>query len=252
LFDFNSLPDGANNAAVQTYFNTIAPGLVTVYGAVAEQDYSGDGHAVRQSEIVSNGSTRFITLGTTDGATSFAAAVLHTGYDTFIRNIGGDRSPNTPWGTFTNGSTTDKFVLKFSVPSYSISFDWEVFPDGACNTCGTSSSSYPDFELWAGLQGAANAAYVYKSVGTGGDFPGIKTYGTNSYPQGLGHFQADFATPVTRVEFVDWPATIGIDRLDPVFVPEPQTLSLMGLALAGLGLMRRRNMASLGPRVTLS
>ena len=49
VFDFDGvqLTNGTgNNAAVQTYLNsTVGTGIVTVYGAVAQRTYNGDGHA---------------------------------------------------------------------------------------------------------------------------------------------------------------------------------------------------------------
>jgi hypothetical protein len=49
VFDFDGvhLTNGTgNNAAVQTYLDsTVGTGIVTVYGAVAQQTYNGDGHA---------------------------------------------------------------------------------------------------------------------------------------------------------------------------------------------------------------
>jgi len=62
----------------------------------------------------------------------------------------------------------------------------------------------------------------------------------NGFAQGIGTFSTTFASGVTRLEFVDWPQRIGIDRLDPTRVPEPGAISLLGLALITLVFARRR------------
>ncbi len=236
-FDFDGVQlngGTGNNAAVQTYLNnTVGIGVVTVYGAVAQQTYNGDGHANTDNH------NRSVTLGTTNGATSATDyARFHTGYDTFITNVGGD-NPNSTYGQTGN----EKIVFVFSSPIYSVSFDWEIFPDGACNRCSPSSSSYPDFELWAGRGTTElydfNASYFPVSA-------------PNGYPQGLGHFSMSLPQGVTRLEFVDWPQMIGIDKLDPTTVPEAESLSLVGVALAALGFTRRRKLVGTQYGITRS
>jgi len=246
ILDFNSLNNGDNNSLVQTYINNaVGAGKITVTGAVADKTYNGE------NRVNKNSLGQYLTLGTSDGATNtsnFAELNKNASgnviYDTFIRNNGFGTQPsngaNNPFGTAGN----DKIVMVFTTPITSIAFDWEVFPDGACgSTCQTTSSVYPDFELWAGHWDAvANKwmkDYDRHTGDTYGSYPVAKPSG-NSYAQGLGHVDVNFLSPVTRVEFVDWPAMIGVDNIDPTFVPEPQTLSLLGLAFAGLGFARRR------------
>ena len=231
-FDFDGVQlngGTGNNAAVQTYLNnTVGVGVVTVYGAVAQQTYNGDGHA-NTNPLSGTDHNRSVTLGTTNGATSPTDYThFHPGYDTFITNVGGD-NPNSKYGQTGN----EKIVFVFSSPIYNVSFDWEIFPDGACNQCSPSSSNYPDFELWAGT--ATTQLYDFNAS----LFP---VSAPNGYPQGLGHFSASLPLGVTRLEFVDWPQMIGIDKLDPVKVPEPGCLSLFGVALAALGFTRRRQL----------
>jgi len=234
VLDFEGISVGtgvngtANNQAVQSYVSTKAAG-VTVQGAVARKAYNGDGYVVGE------------TLGTSDYVNN--VLTHHMGFDVFITNQGGNpQTPqgqsgpyNTPYGQ----SGVDKIVFTFAAAISNISFDWEVFPNGTCRTCGTTSANYPDFKLWAG---DANTRYEQYFTGdAAGDFPVSKPGGVSrgaNYAQGLGHFSIDFARPVTRVEFVDWPVLIGIDNLDPRRVPEPAMLSILGLALAAAGLAR--------------
>lgn len=232
LFDFDGLAttSGTGNARVQNYVNAIAgAGNVTVYGAVAERTYTGDGY------VAKNTGGQFLTLGTSDGATSptdFGKLSSRTN-DWFITNAGASTNSNAPWGT----AGVDKIVFVFKNPIFNLSFDWEVFPNATCNPCSPTSGNYPDFKLWAGVDGAASAAYAFGPA----SFPVSRpTVGSTTFlPQGLGHFSTTFATGVTRVEFVDWPVKIGIDNLDPNRVPEPGTLALLGLGVAAFEATRR-------------
>ena len=60
--------------------------------------------------------------------------------------------------------------------------------------------------------------------------------------QGLGTFTWTFATPVTQLEFIDWPATIGIDNLKIDPAPEPSSVILLGTAIAAafLAFLRKK------------
>lgn len=51
-----------------------------------------------------------------------------------------------------------------------------------------------------------------------------------SFPQG-----------VTKLEFYDWPEQIGLDNLTINQVPEPGTMLLFGIGLAGICSRRKRN-----------
>jgi hypothetical protein len=223
LFDFDALgaTSGSGNTKVQNYINSVAGvGNVTVYGAVAEKDYTGDTY------VAKNASGQYLTLGTSDGATSSTdfGKLSSRSNDWFITNAGASTNANSAWGTTGN----DKIVFVFKNPIFNLSFDWEVFPNATCNPCSPGSGNYPDFKLRAGVDGAASAAYTFgpSSFPVSSPTVGSKTF----LPQGLGHFSTTFASGVTRVEFVDWPVKIGIDNLDPNRVPEPGTLALLGLA----------------------
>jgi len=218
-FDFNSLSNGASDSSVQTYMRnqisgSIPGGSVTVTGAVASNSYTGDGHVV--GPCVGSNCTS-TTLATTGG--------------TFIMN---------------NGPTYNEIKMVFSGLSiYQVSFNLEIFPDASCangNTCG--QSNYPDFifkangttqQTWYGSMPAA-PGYTHS--------PYSGSSSTELAPQLL------ITTPVTfnlngatTLEFIDWPAEIGIDclKITTTPVPEPGSLLLLGGGmLASLPWLRRK------------
>src|SRR4051812_6156105 len=145
-FNFNTLLDNATNTQVQTYMNGIlsgaSSGSVTVTGSLGEKNYTGDNHAVGP---VSGVTVTSETLGTSDGG-------VHNGtLDTFLVN------------STANGN--DRIRMVFSVPIYSVSFDYEILPDGTCPDGGvtgctnTSSSNWPDFTF------KADGIQIFRSFG---------------------------------------------------------------------------------------
>lgn len=222
-FNFNSLANGANNGSVQSYMNGVlgAGRSVIVTGSQASNSYNGDGHVVGPG----TGSIS-LTLGTSDGTTQH----LNT-KDTFIDNV----------------SSSTEISMTFSgLKIYSVSFDYEIFPDGTCPTGKNCGSNYPDFTF------DANGALVFKTLAVmpGNPLdpytrsPASGASGTELAPQFLGQSGTwVFPNGVTKLEFIDWPATIGIDNLKvTTTTPEPGTMTLIGVGMLGLGGLRRRQL----------
>jgi hypothetical protein len=163
IADFNSLADGANNAAVQAYFDNLLSGSgasVVVKGARGEANYDGDGHVVGPctltgSQSSCNGSTSSggsyvtpLTLGTSDGA-SFGDTPRDKNapgfLDTFLVHDGSYKKK-------VNGVWKQAILLEFTnIPFLvtTVEFDFEIFPSDAClkknpADCG----NLPDFRFY--------------------------------------------------------------------------------------------------------
>lgn len=197
---------------------------VTVTGAATDQTYNGDGHVVGPG----NGS-KSLTLGTTDGATaSNSNSTLNASYDTFISNTANKDGTNQISTqiiiTFTHGFTLNG----------NISFDYEIFPDAT----GTTQNP-PDltFNAWDGVNLLKTKTFLGVTPGTSPvgatHSPASGANGTESSPQLIGTYSTGPLSNITELDFIDWPATIGVDNLKST-VPEPRGTSLLlgGLMLA--------------------
>jgi hypothetical protein len=226
-FDDGSLVNGSSNGAIQGYMNSKLSGgaSVAVSGSVASNSYDGDGHVIGPG----NGSTS-LTLGTSDGGSAHLSSK-----DLFITNIA-------------NSSTEIKMVFT-GLSILSVSFDYEIFPDGTCATGHNCGSNWPDFTF------DANGNVVFHTLATdpasGSHSPASGSHSTELAPQFIGQSGTiHFASGVSTLEFLDWPATIGIDNLvityDPTGspTPEPVSFALAGTGLIGMYFLRRRKSGS--------
>jgi hypothetical protein len=212
-FSFNSLGNNANSAAIQTYMTGVLGSAVGVTGAIASNSYRGDGFVVGPSLGTSDGAT-----GPSDATHNHAAGSV----DTFIMNA---------------GPGSNAFTLNFgSYSIFSISFDWEIFPDASCSpSCANPGPNWPDIKLLVD----GNVVPVWMMLGVGA---------VNPQNIGVASLNLSGAHSLT---FVDWPAEVGIDNLkingctptEPRCgqgdLPEPSSLPLAGLALAAILAVRR-------------
>ena len=240
LFNFNGISlttttsqDGLDNAAtssaIAAWMNTVtgcSPNCVSsVTGALATANYTADGNGYKFPSGTLKG--QYMTLGTTDGATGFTNLAAADTYspDIFIMN--------NNFGLW--GITSDSFTINFTNPLAAgtvVSFDWEIFADG--------SAEQPPDMTFAG--GGINYTWYGSAPPGGGADQGI---GTKSYT---------LTSATTSLTWSDWPPEVGIDDLSIVppplkTVPEPSPLTLTGLALALLALVRwkvRRGPALIG------
>jgi len=260
-FNFNSLSDTATVAQIETYMNgaLAAAGctgctVIVSNGTYADQSYNGGGHVVGPG----TGSPP-LTLGDTNGATNLTTTTGST--DTFLANT-----------SDSDVSTASQITLQFQgfTVNGGIGFDYEIFPNVTCTSLSSSPTSacggapvggiYPDqprFELEAGTSSASPVTSFGTSGTQYGYTPGtangsVNTYspsspkpkfgtgGTETGPQYIGTWSTTSSAlnGDTQLDFVDWPATIGIDNLQVSFstntpspVPEPASLLLLGTAV---------------------
>lgn len=220
-FDFNSLANQTNDAVVQNYMNGLLSGI-------ADKTHNGDRHIVRPG----NG-TSSLTLGDSNGPTVDGSSFTVGPTDKFIHNVAG----------------TNEFEITFSgLPISTVKFDYETFPDGSCPSLSNCGKKRADlFEAngkriahFFGVAPGRNDTHLHS--------PASGSQKSVLASQGLGTFTWTFATPVTQLEFIDWPATIGIDNLKIDPAPEPSSVILLGTAIAAafLAFLRKKGNKRIG------
>jgi hypothetical protein len=252
-FDFNALANGASDSSVQSNMQTVVNqqgpggGTVTVSGAVASNNYAGEGYVVGPVSGGPQWWNQFVvpvTLGTTDGGVSHGGS-----NDTFLINDN------------LNGHGSDRITIAFSFKITSVSFDYEIFPNGNCpaqtshgNCNNTSSSNWPDFTLTAdGVTKLHTTGIVPGQSGTYSHSPNSGPFFNETAPQFLGTSGTILfsGSGVNTLQFIDWPPEIGIDNLvvnydsttlqgGPSPVPEPSSMILFGVGLLCLRLVTRK------------
>ena len=259
----NGVSENASIASIQSYMNQVlaAAGCsgcsVTVTGAAADTTYNGEGNVVGQG-------AKSLTLGTSNNATSNSSQAPSSTYDTFLANTN-DASQQQ----------ASQITMKFSgfTINGSASFAYEIFPDGSCPVlnsanCGGSPTggiypNQPDMKFEAGTNtngsdplvssfGNNGTQYGYTPSTTGSDGSSILSptnpNSTNPElsPQYIGTWSGSFSN-VSELDFIDWPATIGVDNLSISWstttqqspVPEPFSVVLLGTIVGGFALRKK-------------
>jgi len=242
---------GAAASAVQTYMDSAlaAAGCtgctVTVYGGVADKTWDGDGHVVGPGG-------KPLTLGTYNGTpsairnTATPTGTLGTSNNLLSGTVGTFLADTNDKGTQVGVGAKNEFYLKFNFPiSGTISFDYEIFP---CAAGATGCTSTPDLTFEAGnnSNGSDPTIVTLTSVKPSGSAAdGSSTQSANgsgeTSPQYIGYYSTTLTNNVTELDFLDWPATIGIDNLTiTVPTPEPNSLILLSMGIVALFIMRKK------------
>jgi hypothetical protein len=226
-------------------------------GAVADTSYNGEGFVTGPGT-----GSQSLTLGDSNGATqsnttsTFTTGFTGSNYDTFIANT------NNGSGQVSNQITLQFKGFTAAGETLTInSFDYEIFPCGA-GSSGCTSPPGLTFEAGNNTNGVDTAV---SSFGSSGTQVGVKPSTTTSAdgnavlsPNGnvssttddqyIGTWTAGKTlNGNSELDFIDWPATIGIDNLKvtwntPSSVPEPGSIVLLGTALVGVSLSLKRRM----------
>ena len=266
-FNFSSLPDNNNSAQIAAYMNAAltAAGCkncsVTVTGAVVDQTYTADGHVTgpgnpkisRSYTLGDPGKDSVHTTNYTLGSNTNSA--LNSSPTSFIANT-----------TESGGHVSDEIYFTFKgLTISSVGFDYEIFPDISCpsmNNCGGSGNpNLPDLTFEAGKNSNGTDALV-GAFGTGGtqyavtpgsgngnaQYSPASGWGKEYAPQYINSWSGNLSNNnanATELDFVNWPATIGVNNVQLTYqtTPEPSVIELCAVLLGGVLFFSRRLVA---------
>jgi hypothetical protein len=253
-FNFGSLNTNSTASQISALMTSQAGSTVTVSSGVqVNTNYAGDNHVVGPTI---SGTVVPWTLGDSGGTVTnpTAPTVANPTYSAYL-------------------ATTSSFTVTFSVPVYSVQFDFEIYPD--------ASPPVPQFEFSAtdnnnhavameyngsltsepwvvnAIAPGANDPYLPGDPVTYTHSPNSGTGTTETSDQLLGAvtFQFSSSAPAYSLTFADWPEEIGINNLiiNPAgigpfssVVPAPPSAVLLGfgaLGIAGFVARSRRRVA---------
>lgn len=219
-------------------------------------------------------------------ATAMNAELTGAGYSNVtVSSTGAERTNSYNGDGYVNGPTlssgssdyfiinddpSDRFSFTFTnLLIRSISFDWEIFPNGDCPHSTNSNSCYVDGPPEPGDPNANWPDFTFQANGvTFFSALALKPATSPKDPQNIGSTGVIDLTSLagggaTTLTFIDWPSTIGIDNLSisgcvsgsgrfdgtkpycdrppsaDTALPEPATLALLTLGLGAMGWMRR-------------
>jgi hypothetical protein len=276
-FNFNNIGSGgttsqnASYKTIQSYMTTelqkmYAPGLVTVTGGIGQQgtsSYAGEGYVVGPV----NGTAHPLTLANTnnspspntynvaqwDGFNNTTNLPTLNTTEGFIKNctsVDPGLSSGPTYATGCSGTSPDIFIDFHGLKITSLSFDFEIFPDGTCpslSNCG-GGANLPDLKLWTGDNGTGTPLGTWLGI-----VPNTTTLYDFSinHPSGAGETApqllgvASYSNlNISTLDFMDWPVTIGIDNLVITYsTPEPASIAIFAFGFVGLATIARRKRA---------
>jgi len=256
-FNFNSLGAGATNTQISTYMDGVLATAgctgcsVTVTGAVTDTSYNGEGNVVGPGGVS-------LTLGSSTGATSNSSQTPSSTLNTFL-------------ATTNNSSQQVSTQINMQFSGFTLngaaSFDYEIFPNGSCtqltaSACGGNPvngiyPNQPDFEFEAGSSSSVSPVTSFgtngvqygvtpSATGSDGSSTAAPNGANNQNPQYIGAWSGSLSND-SQLDFVDWPATIGVDNITVSWtttggtspVPDPSSVLLFGTVVAGIALRKK-------------